>query len=743
MNESEYGGRNVSSRDAGSSTPRRASATRAKEGGGNGAKVLSVLGVIASAAPVGKRTPRKPASKYDNSERAAEVLVSMSPQINLAAARAGQSPGRNYAKDSIALLGNGSGTPRRKRARALFPDEHVPHVANGSSPGRSPGRKAKPIADEDVLFGALDGLMTLADVTSTETPQKKRKPGSGRPRGSRGTRIQHRLPPLPKYALRPLEVPIGKKMLKMNRPRRHLSREIESNGLGAASSLFGDHRLNGFAATTDALPNDNRARLLIGAHNPLTRRWANANFFTAGTDKAWFADSGFARWLQSVGKGNVRVATRAEWKAIRRKLPKPRRLSLNFLRDERMDLEYCRHAAREWTELKLCGKELTREFQARLDEWLCGVEIAPPLEVGQSVLAVHPRFNAPYIGNILTVDRSTCRVQFTRPELGVELVRDVDIMPIEVTPAEADLIARETAEQIENEAFTAGFRGSYDPTPVLGGGQAYGAGVAVAAQMREVDARLLTEARASLERKRELVSALSRKNDLAEELKRKPERVKQAAELNGDALKFQREYAAIVLSLRDANSELEASLLRLRQQQGYNDKPVALWRKIKNQSSSAEGQRNLSRFAPAATAPSSEEMCASIAEDIVATAGMGARRIVFHVKTTTNAGAESTVNLNPSLRDPIGSAGSMSSLSTAVGGDDDPDKLKVTQLITAIVQAMLTIKACADHGASAAVLNACFDRVSDSLRPIALSNRSAYVNLWSTLRSLRDVLLST
>ena len=147
----DVGERNGSSSRAGSLTPKRSLSVNGKESNGYGAKVLSVLGVIASEPPVGKRTPRKPSSKYDNSERAAEVLVSLSPQINLAAARAAQSPGRNYARDSIAQLANGGNTtPKRKRARALFPDETLPPISNGSSPARKP----KVTADEDVLFGA-------------------------------------------------------------------------------------------------------------------------------------------------------------------------------------------------------------------------------------------------------------------------------------------------------------------------------------------------------------------------------------------------------------------------------------------------------------------------------------------------------------------------------------------------------------------------------------------------------------
>ena len=744
-------GRNGSSTRAGSSTPKRGSSVEnepaSKSDGTTTVSALSVLGVQAPRV-VGKRTPRKPSSAYVNFENAAEVLVSLSPQINREAVRAAQqnSPSRSYAtKSQIADLALGNvTTPRRKRARALFPDEvFTTSTANGSSPARR--KKPMSAADEDTLYGALDGLMTLAENVAAPSPQqtdsmkKKRKQGSGRPRGSYGSPSRH-LPPLPKYALKPTPMPVGKKMLKINRPRRHVSREIESVGLGAASSLFHDHRLSETAEATTTTQGDNRARLLIGAHDPLTRRWANANFFTAGTDKGWFEDSGFSRWLQHIGKGDMRVATREEWQKVRRKLPKTRRLSLKFLKDERVDLEYFRHAAREMTNLKLHGTVLTDELKALMLKWTGGVPVPSPLEVGQTVLAVHPRFHSPYIGNILIVERATCRVQFARPELGVELVRDIDIMPVDANQEEMDLIAAGTAEQIENEAFNAGFRGIYDPLPVVGGGgHAYGAGVAVAAQMREMDVRLLNEAQQALERKRELVDALRMKNDAAEEFKKKPERVKQAAETNGEALKFQREYAAIVLALRGANAELEGALVRLRQQQGYHDKPLGLWRKIKSQNL-GDGHRALSRFAPPSATPSSDELYASTAEDIVATAGMGARRIVYHVQTTTNAGAESTATLNPSLQEPLGTGATKSDL-PPTAADVDAEKLKVTQLVTAIVQAALTIKACADRGASASVLDACLRRVSDSLRPVAVNNRAAFDAVERALKDLRDVFL--
>ena len=211
--ETKSGGATTTGR-AGSRTPKRGKSIEREEAvngtsdgkGENGATkksaIVSVLGVEAPRV-AGRRTPRKPSSAYANFERAAEVLVSLSPQINREAVRAAQqaSPARNYAKNQIIDLALGKPvTPRRKRARALFPDEDfssAPAAKNGS-----PGRGKKSLTtDEDTLFGALDGLMTLADNVSAEqvdTLKKKRKPSVGRSRAPNASPSRH-LPPLPKY----------------------------------------------------------------------------------------------------------------------------------------------------------------------------------------------------------------------------------------------------------------------------------------------------------------------------------------------------------------------------------------------------------------------------------------------------------------------------------------------------------------------------------------------------------------
>lgn len=61
------------------------------------------------------------------------------------------------------------------------------------------------------------------------------------------------------------------------------------------------------------------------------------------------------------------------------------------------------------------------ELRAGLREGL-PPDLARPLSVGQRVIACHPKTRELHDGSVLTADRNRCRVQFDRPELGVEFV---------------------------------------------------------------------------------------------------------------------------------------------------------------------------------------------------------------------------------------------------------------------------------------------------------------------------------
>jgi len=86
-------------------------------------------------------------------------------------------------------------------------------------------------------------------------------------------------------------------------------------------------------------------------------------------------------------------------------------LSNKFLQEEREKLEQYRESVRTHY----------AELRAGVKEGL-PTDLARPLSVGQRVSACHPKTREIHDGSVLTVDRNRCRVQFDRPELGVEFV---------------------------------------------------------------------------------------------------------------------------------------------------------------------------------------------------------------------------------------------------------------------------------------------------------------------------------
>jgi len=61
-------------------------------------------------------------------------------------------------------------------------------------------------------------------------------------------------------------------------------------------------------------------------------------------------------------------------------------------------------------------------------------DLARPLTVGQRVIAIHPRSREVHNGSVLTVDHDRCRIQFDRPELGVEFVKVLQFSTVKRSP---------------------------------------------------------------------------------------------------------------------------------------------------------------------------------------------------------------------------------------------------------------------------------------------------------------------
>ncbi|KAK6930448.1 DIRP domain, partial [Dillenia turbinata] len=184
----------------------------------------------------------------------------------------------------------------------------------------------------------------------------------------------------------------------------------------SANALNGQPRLPIFSY--DKAPNL-KERLSNCLSASRVRRWCVFEWFYSAIDYPWFAKKEFVEYLNHVRLGHVRRLTRVEWGVIRSSLGKPRRFSEQFLKEEKDKLNQYRESVRtHYTELRAGVREGLPK------------DLSRPLSVGQHVIAIHPRTREIHDGSVLTVDHSRCRVQFDRPDLGVEFVLDIDCMPL-------------------------------------------------------------------------------------------------------------------------------------------------------------------------------------------------------------------------------------------------------------------------------------------------------------------------
>ncbi|KAL3699320.1 hypothetical protein R1sor_017342 [Riccia sorocarpa] len=344
---------------------------------------------------------------------------------------------------------------------------------------------------------------------------------------------------------------------------------------------------------------------LIHCLSSKVRRWCMYEWFYSAIDLPWFARNEFVEYLNHAGLGHVPRLTRVEWGVIRSSLGKPRRLSRRFLQEEREKLEAYRESVRTHY----------HELRGGLREGL-NSDLARPLTVGQRVIAKHRRTKQIHDGSILTVDRSRCRVQFDRPELGVEFVMDIDAMPIyplenmpemmkrrriimdppedlkksEAKRARVSAVGAARAalnEKLERPGSLPSIspfflnnltkRAQDDSVDSVRIAKA-ATNEAVAAtqqaimtqpctpgqsQARETDIRTLVELRNALNKKEALVVELRRMND-------------EAASYKGSDI-FQRQYATIILQLKDINDQVYEALKHLRNRNKYEDSAVPPW----------------------------------------------------------------------------------------------------------------------------------------------------------------------
>ncbi|XP_038985220.1 protein ALWAYS EARLY 3-like isoform X2 [Phoenix dactylifera] len=185
------------------------------------------------------------------------------------------------------------------------------------------------------------------------------------------------------------------------------------------SDGVGDQGLSGCSHFANSKAADLKGKISHCLSLQFLRRWCAFEWFYSALDYPWFSRSEYMEYLNYVGLGHVPRLTRCERSIVRSSLGKPRRLSERFLLEEREKLNQYRESVRTYYD----------ELRAGVREGL-PADLARPLSVGQRVIARHPRKGEIHDGSILTVDRDRCRVQFDRPDLGVEFVMDIDCMPL-------------------------------------------------------------------------------------------------------------------------------------------------------------------------------------------------------------------------------------------------------------------------------------------------------------------------
>ncbi|KAL6971312.1 hypothetical protein U1Q18_030990 [Sarracenia purpurea var. burkii] len=337
------------------------------------------------------------------------------------------------------------------------------------------------------------------------------------------------------------------------------------------------------------------------------RRWCAFEWFYSAVDYPWFAKREFVEYLNHVGLGDVPRLTRVEWGVIRSSLGKPRRFSEQFLKEEKEKLNQYRDSVRtHYTEVR-AG---TREGLP--------TDLARPLSVGQRVIAIHPRTREIHDGNVLTVDHSRCRVQFDRPELGVEFVLDVDCMPLNPSENMPASVAKnvvsidklfENFSELKMNGRAKDYRldgymkfppgenlehvdvpshvypSTYPMSNLLK--QAKGSltnpnsqakivpnetannqansqpSILVQIQAKEADVQALAELTRALEKKEAVVSELRHMNDDV------LENQKDGDNTLKDTEPFKKQYAAVLVQLNEVNEQVSSALSCLRQRNTY------------------------------------------------------------------------------------------------------------------------------------------------------------------------------
>lgn len=159
--------------------------------------------------------------------------------------------------------------------------------------------------------------------------------------------------------------------------------------------------------------------------SPKFLNWCKCEWFYSYIDRGFFSHNEFDEVVKALNLSeNLNLY---EARTVKTCLGKPRRFSPNFIAQERKKLQKYREAIKVLQQ----GKVLPSSYH----DMLVYIKLNPGnvssrLMVGQKVLAIHPGTDDLRSGSILTLDSCRYHVQFDKPELGVSLVSDINLVPL-------------------------------------------------------------------------------------------------------------------------------------------------------------------------------------------------------------------------------------------------------------------------------------------------------------------------
>lgn len=178
------------------------------------------------------------------------------------------------------------------------------------------------------------------------------------------------------------------------------------------------HSKKMYVSCNEGSDNLQARKLLHCLSSELLRRWCTYEWFYSAVDFPWFMDNDLAKYLNHPYLRHISRLARSEWSIVRSYRGKPRRFSDNFLKVERQQLEDYRNGVRTY---------YAQLSDGSLDS--LPADVAQPFSIGQVVIVRHPCSRELCDGKVMAVEQDCCKVQFDNPELGVDLVKDIDCMP--------------------------------------------------------------------------------------------------------------------------------------------------------------------------------------------------------------------------------------------------------------------------------------------------------------------------